>query len=422
LPLGEEDPLADTIGDELIGGGSLGDRCREREVLDRLLVLTRAAATNDSKVRALRRLLRRAREPVLVFTEYRDTLAHLAACLSAHRPLLLHGGMSLDERAQAARAFAQQGSLLLATDAASEGLNLHERCRIVVHFELPWTPLRLEQRTGRVDRIGQRRCVHEILLVARHTAERTVVAPLVRRSSRSTSRGDRARLAAVTEATVAALVLGENADASGTPPDPLAPTFDLSVEAAAESERLLQHRTVRRGVLQAPARRRPLVVWRSALPRIGLLVMATCREGDQSLTRQLISLELEIPNAAVPPKAEARAIANEITHRWWGHMRRAVAAWLEGHARDVHARQLRIDAALALRERALSRAALAGARELVQVGLFDVRALAAAEARRRAAAVLEDESASRAAAAETPSPSALDVHLLAIVVGGYLVP
>ena len=77
--------------------------------------------------------------------------------------------------------FASEGGLLLATDAASEGLNLQSRCRLVVHFELPWNPMRLEQRVGRVDRLGQAQRVHEVLLVARHTAERLVLAPLVRR-------------------------------------------------------------------------------------------------------------------------------------------------------------------------------------------------------------------------------------------------
>jgi hypothetical protein len=70
--------------------------------------------------------------------------------------------------------------VLLATDAASEGLNLHERCRLVIHLELPWTPVRLEQRVGRVDRIGQRTRVHQIALVAGGTAEQAVVAARIR--------------------------------------------------------------------------------------------------------------------------------------------------------------------------------------------------------------------------------------------------
>ena len=65
-------------------------------------------------------------------------------------------------------------AVLLATDAAAEGLNLHERCRLVVNLELPWNPMRLEQRIGRVDRIGQRRTVHAFHLVADGTGEARV--------------------------------------------------------------------------------------------------------------------------------------------------------------------------------------------------------------------------------------------------------
>ena len=66
--------------------------------------------------------------------------------------------------------------MLLATDAASEGLNLQHRCRLVVHLEVPWTPTRIEQRVGRVDRIGQSRTVHQVLLVAGGTVEESRVA------------------------------------------------------------------------------------------------------------------------------------------------------------------------------------------------------------------------------------------------------
>ena len=66
--------------------------------------------------------------------------------------------------------------LLLATDAASEGLNLHHRCRLVINLELPWTPVRLEQRIGRVERIGQARRVHAVHLLAAGTCEEESVA------------------------------------------------------------------------------------------------------------------------------------------------------------------------------------------------------------------------------------------------------
>jgi hypothetical protein len=74
---------------------------------------------------------------------------------------------------------------MLATDAASEGLNLQHRCRLVVNVELPWSPVRLEQRIGRVDRIGQRSRVHAVNLVAASTIEEQIVARLLRRADRA---------------------------------------------------------------------------------------------------------------------------------------------------------------------------------------------------------------------------------------------
>lgn len=158
-------------GEEL-GVGGLRDRSEETRWLLELLELARHASMRESKLHALARLIRRAREPVLVFTEYRDTLRHVAAALGPFAPAQLHGGLTARERIDVLRRFtAGDAAVLLATDAASEGLNLHLRCRLVINLELPWTPLRLEQRIGRVDRFGQRRRVHAVQLVARDTQE-----------------------------------------------------------------------------------------------------------------------------------------------------------------------------------------------------------------------------------------------------------
>jgi hypothetical protein len=162
---------------------ALGNRAQELDLLRSLHGLA-AACSSESKVDALLRLLRRIPEPAIVFTQYRDTLQALAAALGPDLPQL-HGGLSLRERQAAARRFTHgDAPLLLATDAASEGLNLHQRCRLVVNLELPWTPLRLEQRVGRVDRLGQERRVHAVHLVAADTEEEDIAAGLRDRSQR----------------------------------------------------------------------------------------------------------------------------------------------------------------------------------------------------------------------------------------------
>src|SRR5574341_373469 len=82
---------------------------------------------------------------------YSGSMPTLASCRCSN---CMHGGLTRRERSEAVGRFTHgDARLLLATDAGSEGLNLHHRCRLVVNLELPWTPLRLEQRAGRVDRI-----------------------------------------------------------------------------------------------------------------------------------------------------------------------------------------------------------------------------------------------------------------------------
>lgn len=171
----------------VLSAPGLADRDRERRWLTVIAAAARRAAAHESKAARLARLLQRTNEPALVFTEYRDTLQRLAERLGRTNPLaVLHGGLGRAERAAAAAAFTRGDvRLLLATDAAGQGLNLHARCRWVVNFELPWSPARLEQRVGRVDRLGQRRGVHATHLVAADTAERLVLATLVARAARS---------------------------------------------------------------------------------------------------------------------------------------------------------------------------------------------------------------------------------------------
>ena len=180
LPLGDE-------GGELTNADeppdwpqllAFDDVAEERRLLGTLSTAAASAARHESKIGALARLLRRINEPAIVFTEYRDTLRHVEACLGVPC-LTLHGGTQRDERRAIIERFTSGAvRLLLATDAAAEGLNLQRRCRVVINLELPWNPMRLEQRIGRVDRIGQRRTVHVFHLIARDSAESLVLGRL----------------------------------------------------------------------------------------------------------------------------------------------------------------------------------------------------------------------------------------------------
>ncbi|MGE3798412.1 MAG: helicase-related protein, partial [Thermomicrobiales bacterium] len=118
-----------------------------------------------------------AHRKLVIFTEHRDTLRYLHRRIAnlIGRPeaiAVITGGMTRDERRKQQEAFTQDKTveILLATDAAGEGINL-QRAHLMVNYDLPWNPNRLEQRFGRIHRIGQREVCHLWNLVAEKTLE-----------------------------------------------------------------------------------------------------------------------------------------------------------------------------------------------------------------------------------------------------------
>ncbi len=183
LPWLEEGNADDVEADAVLGGCRLPEAGAEIACLDGLVALASQVGTASAKFDAIDRLLKRTREPALIFSEYRDTLTELAHRIRLGGGFaLLHGGMSARDRGESVRRFvAGDVRLLLATDAAGEGLNLQSRCRLVINIELPWNPVRLEQRIGRVDRLGQPRRVHAVHLFHRDSFEDRVLVRLQRR-------------------------------------------------------------------------------------------------------------------------------------------------------------------------------------------------------------------------------------------------
>ena len=100
---------------------------------------------------------------LLVFTEFVPTQRMLAEFLTNRGIAVacLNGSMSMDERQQVQEQFAKEARILVSTDAGGEGLNL-QFCHIVVNYDIPWNPMRIEQRIGRVDRIGQKAVVRAV--------------------------------------------------------------------------------------------------------------------------------------------------------------------------------------------------------------------------------------------------------------------
>jgi superfamily II DNA or RNA helicase len=215
LPLGDPDGERSTDDEAPAWPADLrlSDADHERRLLTELAAHARTAARHETKLAMLRRLLRRARESAVVFTEYRDTLLHISRVLDLPC-VVLHGGLTARERAAALAVFASEPrTVLLATDAAGEGLNLHQSCRLVVNVELPWNPMRLEQRIGRVDRIGQTRTVHAFHLVATGTGEPHILRRLTQRVAAAQAEiGAPDPVGIDEELAIARLVIGEALD------------------------------------------------------------------------------------------------------------------------------------------------------------------------------------------------------------------
>jgi len=125
------------------------------------------------------------RQKLVVFTEHRDTLRYLethATTLLGRKEavVVIHGGMGREERMKAQESFKHdpEVQVLIATDAAGEGINL-QRAHLMVNYDLPWNPNRIEQRFGRIHRIGQTEVCHLWNLVAEETREGDVYRTLL---------------------------------------------------------------------------------------------------------------------------------------------------------------------------------------------------------------------------------------------------
>ena len=125
------------------------------------------------------------RQKLVIFTEHRDTLSYLFERITTllgrmNAVVVIHGGMGREERLKTQGAFMNdpEVQVLLATDAAGEGINL-QRAHLMVNYDLPWNPNRIEQRFGRIHRIGQTEVCHLWNLVAEETREGDVYRTLL---------------------------------------------------------------------------------------------------------------------------------------------------------------------------------------------------------------------------------------------------
>jgi len=162
----------------------------ERRELANLLRLTDAviARGDTDKLKTLYAAcdlwVRERGEQMIIFTEFKDTLDFLVAQLEqrGHRTTQIHGGMNVHERRAAEKRFwNNEAQILLATEAAGEGVNL-QCCHVMINFDIPWNPCRLEQRMGRIHRYGQKAPeVFIFNLLAANSAEDEVKAAIIQK-------------------------------------------------------------------------------------------------------------------------------------------------------------------------------------------------------------------------------------------------
>jgi superfamily II DNA or RNA helicase len=186
----EDDATEELLVSSATAAERIEDLHREVDELDRLIHKTEQtlAAAQESKLDALRNCLQHAefsdlrdgRGKLLIFTEYRATQDYLIRHLEdwGFTTCMIHGGMNAQARKDTQIRFQRDKQICVATEAAGEGINL-QFCHLMINYDIPWNPNRLEQRMGRIHRIGQRFPVTVFNFVASNTVEGRILLRLL---------------------------------------------------------------------------------------------------------------------------------------------------------------------------------------------------------------------------------------------------
>jgi len=326
---------------------------------------------------------------------------------------MLHGGLTREERTAALDAFRSgRRTVLLATDAAGEGLNLHHSCRTVINLELPWNPMRLEQRIGRVDRIGQRRTVHAFHLIARGTGEMRILDRLRARIRRAQAEAGSPDPLGDVERAIARLVIDnaetapseERADSSEEMPTGAGPPVaGLERQAAAESVRLAAARAIEtdrdaeaRAMVETDGPWVALTRNRSTRANVGsrlvLLLRSALHDACGRIAESTI-VAIAVSVKRLPLRSRDRAWIADVLQAAGPE----VATLADDASEAWREEALQLNRAFAAtrleRERAIAAAIASGPPGALQPGLFDRRA----DNARLAALVLRSEAEKEAA-------------------------
>jgi len=201
-PDSEVESTEDTIVEQASAARTIAELAAEISTLKDLEAeakkVLQSARESDTKWKELSGLLQDPselfdgaghRRKLIIFSEHRDTISYLMVNIRSlvgrdEEVVMIHGGMGREERRVTQEMFTQDKDvhILVATDAAGEGINL-QRAHLLVNYDLPWNPNRLEQRFGRIHRIGQTEVCHMWSLVAHKTREGDVYSRLLEKLS-----------------------------------------------------------------------------------------------------------------------------------------------------------------------------------------------------------------------------------------------
>jgi len=150
--------------------------------LHHLVEMAQAVKTSRKFDGLLKLVKEEEHDKVLIFTQFRRTLEYLEVGLreAGESPAIFHGSLTAREKDESVESFRGKRRIMISTEAGGEGRNL-QFCRTVVNYDLPWNPMRIEQRIGRVHRLGQTRDIRIYNFTARDTVEDYVLAILHRK-------------------------------------------------------------------------------------------------------------------------------------------------------------------------------------------------------------------------------------------------
>ncbi len=178
---GDDETLLEMIGET--SDKTLSELKEEIKTLEKLIAIAASIEKNKKAEKLaglIRNLKKKGHRKFLIFTQFRTTQEYLKEILSGFSIELFHGSMDRLQKEDALESFRDRADILIATEAGGEGRNM-QFCNILINYDLPWSPLKIEQRIGRVHRFGQKDDVYIYNFSTRDTVAERVLEVLTRK-------------------------------------------------------------------------------------------------------------------------------------------------------------------------------------------------------------------------------------------------